>query len=267
MEVFMKSRLTKVLFISLLLSAAVSSTMQASLLNWATWKSGIVNTSNQIKNFLSKNIEKFSIGSLLAFSRKHPVAVGGTVAVATVCILQPKFLGKLGLFQGMNFESICKLLKTPKEKKREKLLKGFREAVEFGDIQKIEKLFEEVENDSQRTFVNTALDSITGNNALIIAAKMGNVKIAEFLVEKGADVNGENISTETALTKASYHGHSGMVEFLVDKKADINKKGRIGGSTALMHAAMNGKFEVSKFLIDSGACVDEEDEAGYTALM
>ena len=53
----------------------------------------------------------------------------------------------------------------------------------------------------------------------------GHVDLAQFLVERGADVSAKDKSLMTPLHKGSYSNHAGLVRFLVEHGADPDVSG------------------------------------------
>ena len=94
---------------------------------------------------------------------------------------------------------------------------------------------------------------------MIAAAKKGDTEIGQFLIAKGADVNGEQKGDETPLIQAAWNGHLEMVKLLVERGADVNKSTREGNfisaelRSPLMMARKVGNQEVIDYLIGHGA--------------
>ena len=104
-------------------------------------------------------------------------------------------------------------------------------------------------------------------NPLMKAARYNYLKMAEFLVEKGADLESTNYDGNTPLQFAAYEGKITMVKFLLEKGADINAKNKTNWN-ALMQAALEGFEEVTIFLLENGSEMDViGTEKGGTALM
>jgi len=125
------------------------------------------------------------------------------------------------------------------------------------------------------------------------AAKL---KIAEFLIDKGADVFATDSNKRSLLVPAAQNGHLALMErlmgmglsiagskeilmeaaeggsvevvkFLMEKGADPNEKGTHGG-TPLHEAARKGHIEVVKLLLDAGASASAKEEyTGAVPLM
>ena len=73
-----------------------------------------------------------------------------------------------------------------------------------------------------------------------------------FFLDKGADVNAEDLRGYTALMAASDTGQLKAVKVLVDKGADINAED-VNGRTALFQASKYGDKQVVDFLKARGA--------------
>ena len=101
-----------------------------------------------------------------------------------------------------------------------------------------------------------------GSTALGHAAKKGHKKIAELLVENGADVSVKNEKGSTPLHKAASGGHKEIVELLIAKGADVNAKLK-NGLNPLQCAATK---EIAELLIAEGADVNAKNRGGKTPL-
>lgn len=100
---------------------------------------------------------------------------------------------------------------------------------------------------------------------LINAAAKGCYDIVAFLIKKGVDVNLQNQLGETALTHAAKNGDEKMVNLLLDNEAIIDSPGK-QIKTPLMFAAENGHTHIVELLINNGAGLNNEDKNGDTAL-
>jgi len=100
------------------------------------------------------------------------------------------------------------------------------------------------------------------DEALVYAATNGRIEAAQYLVDRGADVNGFAYQT-TALHRATWKGHAGMVEWLLDRGVSIDTRGWLGGhvqgGTALHIAANSGHLELARILVARGANVTARD--------
>ena len=151
---------------------------------------------------------------------------------------------------------------------------------------------------------NINLKNDKDETPLISSAKKGNMAIASTLIEKGANLEDENVETkETALFYALKSNNDDLVRKMVEKGADVNKtniymetpliiavktnnianvtlllesKVKIDWqdnqkNSALIYAAKNGNYEILKLLIEKGANVhlnnrDEKDAMYYLCI-
>ncbi len=106
-----------------------------------------------------------------------------------------------------------------------------------------------------------------GFPVLGLAAVFGHRGVAEYLLEKGADVNAvaKNAAGYTALTGAVASGHKDLAAWLVSKGANVNHR-YASGFSPLMTAAANGHLEIAQMLLDHGADPAARTDDGKTAL-
>lgn len=98
-----------------------------------------------------------------------------------------------------------------------------------------------------------------GSNALIIAIKQENRKIAKTLIRFGIDVNASNSSGETPLILATWNGMVDIIELLLNEGANPNHIDSCK-RTALVYAIRSGNERAALLLIDSGARIDIPQE-------
>jgi ankyrin repeat protein len=102
---------------------------------------------------------------------------------------------------------------------------------------------------------------------LHIACEYGKVDIANFLIDKGADVNAMDNANYSPLIRACLfrdHQDLALLQRLIDKGADVNWLGGYNGNTALHFAAHRGGLDVAKLLIENGADVNIFDKYNGT---
>lgn len=115
--------------------------------------------------------------------------------------------------------------------------------------------------------------SVSGEpRPLHTACIYGLLKVAELLIDRGADINdAENQYRQAALHVAANNGHTRIVALLLERGADASMRGYLG-RTALMLAARGGKTAVVKLLLehnhqDINLGDKDYSRGGKTALM
>ena len=88
--------------------------------------------------------------------------------------------------------------------------------------------------------------------ALMVACREGDLKLAEFLIEKGADINARTPDGHTALMFASYNRYPDIVRLLIKRGAKINLKST-QGHTALSEVLESDKKIIIELLQNAGA--------------
>jgi len=110
---------------------------------------------------------------------------------------------------------------------------------------------------------------------LHITSRFGEIDIAGFLIDAGADINqGAGISHPMGVEgrtplyvalsfQANYK--EPMVEFLISKGADVNKKTK-GGTSPLEQAVFSGEVQLTKMIMEHSGDVNMKSEFGDTLL-
>ena len=109
-------------------------------------------------------------------------------------------------------------------------------------------------------------DPILNLTPLMICCKEGHAKAAKDLIQKGADVNLENVNHWTPLMLAVDGGHEEVVELLLTHEADVAFVGRYG-YTVLHQAVYRRHAGVLRLLV--GECLEQLDvpnDKGFTPL-
>jgi len=96
-----------------------------------------------------------------------------------------------------------------------------------------------LENDGQGNINASFSDKDLDFTPLMAAAAHGHERVVEMLLQRGADVNLQNIVGVTALMLAVRYGLERVFELLLQRGAEINKQNSYG-DTALMFAACCG---------------------------
>ena len=117
------------------------------------------------------------------------------------------------------------------------------------------KQFEEVDD-----LIDRGADvdvSNVDNTALCIAAQKGYLGVVESLIDAGADVNKEGISTHmfyTPLMFAAKNGHIEVVKKLIEHEAEV--KGKSIYCSAIYYAFANNHFDIVDLLLENGETMD-----------
>ena len=89
--------------------------------------------------------------------------------------------------------------------------------------------------------------------------------ILMFLVEAGADIYDFDDEGVSIFDMAITYNNIKMVEFFLDKGIDVNMTHRKSGFTPLMCAACYGRTEIVKILLENDADKNAKDIKGFTA--
>ncbi len=100
---------------------------------------------------------------------------------------------------------------------------------------------------------------------LVLAARYGQSKDVNYLLDGGMDVDAKDAYGNTALIAAASNGRADMVRQLLARGAAINASNK-EESTALMGAAVKGHYELAHLLIGLGAKVNARNNDAETAL-
>ena len=114
--------------------------------------------------------------------------------------------------------------------------------------------------------IDVSLKDVVGRTPLRIAAEKGDLDVATFLIEKGADVNITDANGNTPLIFIiNKTGNLEITELLLEKGAAVNTQNR-SGETALMYAAWRGHINIVRFLLENRADATLRNRQGDTAL-
>ncbi|KAJ1925958.1 hypothetical protein IWQ60_004219 [Tieghemiomyces parasiticus] len=109
----------------------------------------------------------------------------------------------------------------------------------------------------------------TGMTALHYAAKRGHLEVVQWLVDVArAPVDQCDRENETALLKAAYQGQLAVAKFLLQRGANARHTDK-DGWTALHNASSRGHVKLVRWLLEKapGVAVDAQNHQGYTPLM
>ncbi|MCH7726633.1 MAG: ankyrin repeat domain-containing protein [Planctomycetes bacterium] len=91
-----------------------------------------------------------------------------------------------------------------------------------------------------------------GDQPLHLAAWQGRKKIAEYLLDAGADINSRGESGRTPLHYAFEGPSQAIIKLLIERGADLNARMDVG-CTALYLAASVGDEKITRLLLKAGA--------------
>lgn len=112
---------------------------------------------------------------------------------------------------------------------------------------------------------NRLFDALKLGDSLCVAARKGEGKTIQRLLENGAAINGRDQHGWTALHRASFKGKMDAVRVLIANGIDLDAKDE-DGYTALHCAVESGQAEVVELLVKKGADVEARTNKGVTAL-
>ena len=130
--------------------------------------------------------------------------------------------------------------------------------------EKKETLIQEI--DPGKNTINYFSSSCGGGTPLHIAAHGGFLNLVKVLIDKGTDVNANDIKRNTPLSLAAQNGHLDAVKYLCEHEADINKANIVGNSP-VYGAAEHGHLHVVKYLREHGANIHKALNDGATPLL
>jgi len=110
----------------------------------------------------------------------------------------------------------------------------------------------------KKNFKATNVSDKTKTDLLLTAAMNGYLKMVEFILAEGADVNSSNSSGVTALMLASMNNRIDVVNYLISKGSKVNAETK-AKANALIYAGMNQNIDVVRILIEAGADKDKID--------
>ena len=102
--------------------------------------------------------------------------------------------------------------------------------------------------------------------ALINAAKEGDLKQVQELLDQGVEVDAKNENGITALMEAYGNGHMEIMQLLLEWEADVDARDTRTGTTILMAASTLGQIEIVKLLLEWEADANIKGNNGETAL-
>ncbi len=113
---------------------------------------------------------------------------------------------------------------------------------------------------------NLSIRMDDGQTPLHLAAIYGHAGIAQYLLNKGADIKAQDISGTTPLHEAVRYGNSEIARQLISKGSDVNSKDSLGKTPLLILIPPEKQAEIYGLLISHGANINQKDMYGDTVL-
>ncbi|MBZ3880416.1 Ankyrin repeat and SOCS box protein 3 [Sciurus carolinensis] len=118
--------------------------------------------------------------------------------------------------------------------------------------------------DSSENYIKTK--TFEGFCALHLAASQGHWKIAQILLEAGADPNATTLEETTPLFLAVENGQIDVLRLLLRHGANVNGSHSMCGWNSLHQASFQENAEIIKLLLKKGANKECQDDFGITPL-
>lgn len=122
----------------------------------------------------------------------------------------------------------------------------------------------EVQNIVESTNPDVSIGDYDQRSPLHLAAAGGFVKIVDFLLKKGANLNAQDRWGNTPLSDAVNGGHDGVIRML--REAGVNAAKDKGLSRAFLSSARDGDVNKLKKLLNAGVDINCSDSDSRTAL-
>lgn len=113
---------------------------------------------------------------------------------------------------------------------------------------------------------NLSIRMDDGQTPLHLAAIYGHTGIAQYLLNRGADIKAQDISGTTPLHEAVRYGNIEIARQLLSKGADVNCKDSLGKTPLLVLMSPEKQAETYELLLSHGANVNQKDMYGDTIL-
>ena len=139
------------------------------------------------------------------------------------------------------------------------------------------KLFRAIKNNNEEQFMNILENEnidihkkddeipdethyIRRASSIVIASDVGNPKIVQALILKGADLNDTDDYGLNSLMKASIYGYIDIIKILLSHGININKKNN-NNASAILYASLHSQKKIVQLLLTEGSvfgssCID-----------
>jgi ankyrin repeat protein len=100
---------------------------------------------------------------------------------------------------------------------------------------------------------------------IVIASDVGNPKIVEALILKGANLDDTDSNGLNSLMKASVYGYTDIIKLLLSNGINIHKKSNNNGS-AILYASLHSQKEVVQLLLSEGSSIYDKTMFGSSCV-
>ncbi|WP_300368891.1 ankyrin repeat domain-containing protein [Brachyspira sp.] len=150
------------------------------------------------------------------------------------------------------------------------------EKIEYSNIPKKPTIFDNINNDNKLEYIVESIERYlengndintinkNGNTLLMEAVSIGYYDLADYLIDRNADISITNSKGENALILSANYPY--IMNLLINNNADINIADN-NGKTSLHYACEYGDLYSVKLLIKSGADINKKDILGKNILM
>ncbi|SFJ96959.1 hypothetical protein SAMN04488518_101523 [Pseudovibrio ascidiaceicola] len=107
----------------------------------------------------------------------------------------------------------------------------------------------------------------SGDTAVIIAARRGDLELFEHLVNLGANINLMDAKKRDVLNIAISTNNPELARLALDLGIDPSMVTSVYEGSALIYGSHQGAVEIVSMLIDAGAPLDHVNNLGWTALL
>ncbi|MCB1325575.1 MAG: ankyrin repeat domain-containing protein [Spirochaetales bacterium] len=128
-------------------------------------------------------------------------------------------------------------------------------AVRSNDLARVQAIVGS-RNGAARALLINEVEAQSERTALHYAALEGNLEIATYLIDNGADINRASVGNYTPLITAAAFQKSTVARLLVDRGAELDvvqSSGCATGYTALLWAVTHGDYDLTAYLLAKGA--------------
>ena len=109
-------------------------------------------------------------------------------------------------------------------------------------------------------------DEHTPKNWIVRAAPSGEIRLLDYLLANGLDVDTHTRSGQSPLGAAAAAGQADAARLLIARGANLENRTLISLQTPLTEAAQMNHTDMVKLLLDHGADIKAQDVMGFRAL-